>query len=357
VTTVTTHPESAGGAAPAVFAVSTGRCGSTLLSDMLRLNPRVLSLSEFFGLLLSGPFPEGELTGERYWELLSTPHPFVTAAYRAGVPIGEFRYRPGPGSRFDAGTGIPPVLVTSLPHLSDEPDALYDEVGTFVRALSPAPIADQHRALFDWLTARFGAEVWVERSGFSLRHVPELVRLFPDARFVHLYRDGRESAYSMSRSGAFRLGTVFGRLQQALGVNPYLQDVPEGVSVPQELVPLMPDTFDLAAFEAVELPAEDFGRVWADQIATGLGGLREVPAGCVLQISYEQLTEDTATTLKALAGFLGIDCPDAWVEQSSGLVLHRPPGWLSLPEAEREKLDLACHDAMALLAASGLGVR
>ena len=36
-----------------VFTVSTGRCGSTLLSEMVRLNPRVLSAPEFFS--NSGP--------------------------------------------------------------------------------------------------------------------------------------------------------------------------------------------------------------------------------------------------------------------------------------------------------------
>jgi hypothetical protein len=33
---------------PGVIVVSTGRCGSTMLSNMLRLNPEILSLSEFF---------------------------------------------------------------------------------------------------------------------------------------------------------------------------------------------------------------------------------------------------------------------------------------------------------------------
>lgn len=355
---MTNHAEPGSQTFSPVFAVSTGRCGSTLLSDMLRLNDRVLSLSEFFGLLLSGPFPEGEITAQRYWELLSTPHPFVSSAYRVGAPIEEFLYRPGPGRRFDASTGIPPVLVTALPHLSDDPETLYAAVEEFVATLEPAGIAEQHRRLFDWLAVRFGARVWVERSGFSLRHVPQLVELFPDARFIHLYRDGRESAYSMSRSGAFRLGAVYGRLQQALGVNPYLQEVPEDVTVPPELVPLMPATFDLAAFEAVELPAEEFGRLWSEQIVTGLDGLRQVPAGRVFQIGYEQLTEQTAATLARIADFIGpVDCPPDWIDAAAALVSHRPSGWRSLPEAEREKLDLACRDAMELLENSGQGIR
>jgi putative sulfotransferase len=335
---------------PHAFIVSTGRCGSTLLSEMINRNPDVLSLSEFFGLLFSGPFPAGELTAEQYWSLLSTPHSFVTQAYRIGAPIEEFRYEADPRRRFNAGTGIPPIMVTALPHLTDEPEELYDDVEKFVSTLPTADVATQHRRLFEWLAARFGARMWVERSGFSLRHVPDLVRLFPQARFVHLYRDGRDCAYSMSRSGAFRLGMVSMRLQQALGVNPYVEDVPESVTVPADLVPLMPDTFSRAAFEEIQLPVADFGAAWSEQITTGLTALAAVPADRVMQFSYDRLVGDTAGVLTELAEFLGpVDPSPRWLTEAAGLVAHRPSGWRSLPEAEQQKLTEICREAMALL--------
>jgi putative sulfotransferase len=335
---------------PPVFVVSTGRCGSTLLTNMLRLNPDVLSLSEFFGLLLSGPFPAGVLTSDDYWALLSTPHPFVTMAYRVGAPIEEFLFRPATGGRFSAATGIPPVLVTALPHLSTEPERLYGEVERFVQTLEAADVGTMHRRLFGWLRRRLSAKVWVERSGFSLRHVADLRRLFPDARFVHLYRDGRECAYSMSRSGAFRLGTMWLQLETALGVNPYLAEIPPDVPVPTELAPLMPGTFDLAAFEAIELPVEDFGRTWSEQILTALDELADVPAAQLLSLSYEDLIADTEGALGRLAEFIGpIDAPGGWLTRASGLVAHRSPRWLTLPPAQRESLTEICAPAMAKL--------
>jgi Sulfotransferase family len=333
-----------------VFAVSTGRCGSTLLSNMLRLHPGILSLSEFFGMLLSGPFPPGELTGDDYWRLLSTPHEFVTMAYRAGAPIEEFLYQPGPDARFNATTGIPPILVTSLPHLTDQPQQLYDDIETFARRLDPADAATQHRRLFDWLAGRRSADIWIERSGFSLRYLPDLIRLFPDARFIHLYRDGRECAYSMSRSGAFRLGIAWLRLEEALGVNPYLHEVPPSATVPADLAPLMPGAFDLAAFEAIKLPVEDFGHTWADEIVNGLDVLEQLPAGQLLQFSYEQLITDPGGALGQLTEFTGLgNAPADWIERASGLVSKRPQQWLVLPEEEREKLDAICRPAMARL--------
>ena len=124
-------------ARPGVFVVSTGRCGSTMLSNMLRLNPGILSLSEFFSLLMPDPLPAGELDAAAYWRLLSEPWVFFRHLYRLGLRVPEFLYVPGPGSRFTAATGIPPILVTALPHLSEDPEGLYDGRGGVRRRPDP----------------------------------------------------------------------------------------------------------------------------------------------------------------------------------------------------------------------------
>src|SRR5258708_7822124 len=115
-------------AGPGVFVVSSGRCGSTMLSNMLRLNPGILSLSEFFSLLMPGPLPAGGLDAAAGWGLLSEPWVFFRRLSRLGPRVREFLYVPGPGSGFTAAAGIPPVLVTALPHLSGDPEGLYDDV-------------------------------------------------------------------------------------------------------------------------------------------------------------------------------------------------------------------------------------
>jgi len=142
---------------PGVIVVSTGRCGSTMLSNMLRLNPEILSLSEFFSLLMPDPLPAGELDAAAYWRLLSEPWVFFRHLYRLGLRVPEFLYVPGPGSRFTPATGIPPILVTALPHLSDDPEGLYDEVEAFAAGLTPASAAAQHRRLIGWLCDRLAA--------------------------------------------------------------------------------------------------------------------------------------------------------------------------------------------------------
>lgn len=60
-------------AARPVIVVSTGRSGSTMLSNIVRSHPELLSLSELFILLDDPAFPDGPISGLRFWEILSRP--------------------------------------------------------------------------------------------------------------------------------------------------------------------------------------------------------------------------------------------------------------------------------------------
>src|SRR5215475_12369203 len=110
---------------PPVFIVSTGRCGSTMMSTVVRLHPRLLSLSEFFTSLAGRAFTLRKTDGERFWRMLTTLSPIAGKMLAKGGPMEEVLYGFGTGARFGPGD-IPPILVTALPHLTREPEALYD---------------------------------------------------------------------------------------------------------------------------------------------------------------------------------------------------------------------------------------
>ena len=44
---------------------------------------------------------------------------------------------------------------------------------------------------------RCGRPCWVERSGSSIEYLEGLHAFFPEARFLHIHRDGPEAALSM----------------------------------------------------------------------------------------------------------------------------------------------------------------
>ena len=334
-------------ARPGVFVVSTGRCGSTMLSNMLRPNPDVLSLSEFLSLLMPDPIPAGEMDAAAYWRLLSEPWAFFRHAYRLDLRVPEFLYQPGPGSRFSSANGIPPILITALPHLTDDPEGLYDEVEAFVAGLTPASAAVQHLRLFGWLCDRLGARAWVERSGSSLMYIRQLADAFRDAMFVHLYRDGRECAYSFSRHPLYRLGAVEMMLYSRLGVSVYMADGKPPARVPPELRPFMPESFDREAFERFEVPVAEAGQFWSDMIMPALDVLASLAPERVLQLSYEDLVAEPRGALLRVARFAGLPYTDArWLDRAVELVTPRSPRWTALPQQQISELTRVCEPAM-----------
>ncbi|MFI0817322.1 sulfotransferase family protein [Streptomyces sp. NPDC021098] len=311
-------------ARPLTFVVGTGRCGSTALSEVLRLHPHVLSLSELMASLEPSALPEGPVSGEEFWEVLASPPAFANRLIREGFGLPEHTY-PGSGGRFSAeGDGIPAVALTTLPHLSDEPDALFDALRPVVCGRGRGPVGEHYRALFEVLAERFGSAAVVERSGYSLRMVPRLREVFPEARFVHLYRDGADCALSMSRHPGFRM----------------IQLMREGGDVPGELAALMGDeTAEIKPLLTRPLPLAAFGRLWSDTVIEGLGHLGALPDGLVLPLSYEALLDAPDAELTRLAAHLGVEPLSGWLAGARVLLDGGRRGSAErLPEEERAAL-------------------
>lgn len=340
-----------------VFVVGTGRCGSTMVSELLAAHPDVLSVSEFFSFVtdlggrISPAFPVGVVDAAAFWSLLGEPLPKQSLLLRHGVAMDEVLYRPGPGRRFTAEAGVPPVLQTMLPDLAPEdPDALHDEVRAFVLAQPRGPAARHYRRLFDWLALRAGRRTWVERSGGSLRIVRRLTAAFPDARFVHLVRDGRGCALSMRRHFGFRMALVAMQMTEILGVDPY--ESPDRTWVgdlPDELVPFLPEHFDPVAFRAWTPAVALAGHYWSGEIRAGLRELAELPAGRVLTLRYEDFLDAPEATTGRLGAFVAGAEDPAWARRVAATVRRSPPAWAALDPAGRRALEDACRPGFAAL--------
>lgn len=348
----------AGTLAP-VFIVGTGRCGSTLLSRFLAMHPDVLSLSELWvfatdlGGRIEATFPDGDIGGERLWQILTGIHPRQTLMLRHDVMMDEALYRPGPGRRFTAATGIPAILATTLPHLSDDPDALFDEVGAIARALPPVPIGQAYAALFDRMRDRQGARMWVERSGGSLRLVRRLRLHFPNARFVHLVRDGRDTALSMSRHYGFRMALANAAMTEILGADPYESaDRTWECDLPDELLAYLPERFDADWFRRDSTALPLCGHYWAGEIRAGLEDLAGLPDGHLLTLRYEDLLRAPAATLDRFFRFLMRGDPGIDVERLAAMVRRPNADWRMLRADEAAALDHACRPGFEALAAS-----
>lgn len=312
-------PAPASGRPAICLVLSTGRCGSTTVSNIVRAHPAALSVSELFSGLRDYDLSERELTGAGFWAMLSTSNPVDVAILRCQVNLDEMLYpafapRPG-GERFTWATGLPPIMQACVPHLTERPDDLY-------AALESATPEQPRRRLSEHLWWLFGVlggsrrpAVVVERSGGSLAYAAALLALFPQARVVHLYRDGRECAVSMSRHARYRFAMIQAALTARLGSDPYtpagrdpatgaVEDVTE-VPGDEELSHLLPGRIDRARYERYQVPLSRYGGMWTKMIAAGLAGLPD-PAR-VLALDYADLVARPEEHIGRLLDFLGLD--------------------------------------------------
>lgn len=336
-----------------LFIVSTGRSGSTMLSELLALHPDILSLSELFNALHPLGFRLDPVDGPTFWSMLSEPRARHTAWLRLmerGLVIEEFRYPLARALRFRE-TGIAPLLAMTLPPLTEDPDGLHDELGAFVQALPEDRLHQQYVRVFQWLGARLGRRFWCERSGASLGLVHPLSHFFPDAKFIHVFRDGREFALSASRFAPMRMGIIGNMFKRRYGSAPYLAPT---YRTPDDLPPewrgLVPDSFDVDAFYRFELPLDQIGLAWSEMITVGLTLLEQVPAERVLHVRYESLLAAPHAELQRIIRFMdgGLDNP-AWLAQAAGRVRQNPPKWMALPSDQRARLEAACAPGMEQL--------
>ncbi|MFJ8631640.1 sulfotransferase family protein [Streptomyces sp. NPDC093568] len=333
------------------FVIGTGRSGSTALSRILNAHPDVLSLNEFMASVGDASFPEGKLSGEEFWQTLYRPAPHFERMIRSGLPLPEFLYTRNPGRYSAETTGIPALSLMVLPHLTDDPDALLDELGAAVVRWPERTAPEHHRELYGLLCGRFGRTAVVERSGYSTGWAPRLREAFPDARFVHLFRDGPDCALSMSRHPGYRTILLLREIKDRAGIDSFADLTPAHVrALPADLAPLLDDRFDPALVRDRDLPLRRFGELWSELVAHGTRFLTELPPAQRTTLSYEALLDHPDEELSRLAEFIEVAPLPQWLATGSAMLDHSRRGSASrLPAAEYAELRETCTPGTSAL--------
>ena len=319
------------------FVVGTGRCGSTLLSLMLAEHRDVVSIHEFFtGLDWGTRFTPGMVDADALVDVIGAHQQVTTDVLARGYTSDEIQYPlDDPAVRYQRGDEIPWLLVSMIPRLSQmnpqvrPPDDLFDALITEARARPAAEMRDHYRHLFDWLVEEAGGSIWVERSGSSVDYLGDLIDLFPDGRYVHIHRDGREAALSIRDHPFFRLAVAM-------------------------LFDLMPDTDDEE--ELIRLlietppPVETVGAFWSNQVTAGHDALPPLAADQFHEVRFEDLVTDPVPVLEGIADFFDLPDDPTFAVRASEMTRGLPPARFPLLSAEDQNLLAdACRPGQELL--------
>lgn len=323
------------------FIVGTGRCGSTLLSRMLARNPETLSIFEYFnGLDVFRRFAPEPVSGASFAALVGAEQPVVTAVLRRGYDVAEITYPFGTVGRYRRDQPLPWILVSALPRFSLDPDALFDEVIVFARALPEQSMVAHHRALFEWLCTRFGRAHWIERAGSSIDYLGALAANFREARFLHIHRDGHEAALSMRGHHAYRLPiALIYQAQDGSGPPIHATDFASP-----------PDPGDpISQILASVPPIAYYGRYWNDQVLNGAAARRGIDDERYCEVRFEDLLASPRACLERICAFFDLRGGE-WLDAATALVGEPPPlrfGTLSCDE--QQILADTCRAGRALL--------
>src|SRR5688572_7375160 len=148
--------------APLPMIVGSPRSGTTLLRLMLDAHPE-LAIPPETGFLVLGEqlAEEGEAARDQFFAAVTGYPPDAPAWLDFGIPAETFRLR--------------------------------------LRQLDPFTVSDGFRLFYRMYAQRFGKPRGGDKTPMYCRHLQAIERLLPEARFVHIIRDGRDAAVSLRR--------------------------------------------------------------------------------------------------------------------------------------------------------------
>ncbi len=318
------------------FIVGTGRCGSTLLSTLMSQHPAALVLSEFFGGLdLVNAWQPGLRSGEELAAILLQDHEISN--------LNRLRQRVDHEilvdlKRYDS-VRLPAIMLVCLPALTKEPDSLLREIVAWARSRKAAQVGEHYRDLFDWLTRLFHKEFWIERSGGSGEYFPQLRRAFPQARYLHLHRDGAEAALSMANQHHFQTHVSF------------FFDPPSDEEIAQAIRREEPPGEGLIERRhKAARPAADFGRFWTLSICLILSEVQYLQPDQYREVRYEALREDPRQFLRMVCDYFECSADADWIEKAIAIIRpERNERSTALDPKSRADLEAAVFPGQVLL--------
>lgn len=263
------------------FLVGAGRSGTTLLYKLLGLHPKIAFISNYEN--RARWLPAGlmsHLLAGKIDAKLGAWFNQSSNAYFVNRPLRKKLFpTPVEGESIYQRCGVPLI-----------PEADYRPSQRTIGCL---------QAVFESIRRGLDADVMLSKRTANNRRIPILSQIFPDARYVHLIRDGREVADSLSKVEWWDDHVLWwsGRTAAEL---------------------------ERSGEPRISICA----RNWKLEMDELYRGLAAIPADRVLEIRYETLLSEPIHQLGSILDFLGLEMTAEYARAIESLNLkYRPGGW------------------------------
>ena len=180
-----------------------------------------------------------------------------------------------------------------------------------------------------------------------------LVDEFPDARVVHVYRDGRDTALSMSRAYAFRVvvATVLALRRRGVDFNGSMaRGSRRWDTVGLWLEALTSRFLDPDRLPYDRLTLSDFGAFWSAMIERADRMFAHLPPERLLNLRFEDVLADPVGQTRRLVRFIDPGLEDeAWLREAVRVPRPAPSRFALLGAEERARLTEACRPGLERL--------
>jgi hypothetical protein len=183
---------------------------------------------------------------------------FVMAAYQRRLSFGDLGV---PAHRRDLADWVVQRRQTRFYELGLDGESITRQI-----VEGPGTLGSALGIILRSYAERFGKPRWGDKRPSYFQNVDVLLRLFPDAQFVHLIRDGRDCVASLKEMPWYK-GNVYSAVSG-----------------------------------------------WAEAIDFARQGAQRMPQGSYHELQYENLISDPETALRGLCAFIGEDFDPAMCE-------------------------------------------
>jgi hypothetical protein len=265
---------------PGFFIVGTGRCGSSLLRRLLRHHPDV------------------HVPKETHW--IPLLHDFF-----GGRPITADEFLAGVRSVYMAKGKTAWSRILKESGLDER--AFESELAQAIGELPRSDLRSIMDLFYGALARHHGAALWGDKTPDYGLCMGLLQRLWPEAKFLHIVRDGRDVALSMAQVLSFRLQVEWG--------------VCYWPTIAWE------QAYAARLEEARKpRPAGDFFELWRRRLLRIRDEATRLPPGQYMEVDYGDLVASPARVLDRIASFLGLPVQPGWIDAAAAEVRPEQTG-------------------------------